>query len=249
MKSPTVGRNSPHDFRETWLHAAVDELRIYFNECFAHEPSGKQLSVPENIRVAIGFPSTGRKGRRESETWHAMSSSDNSYEIFIRPDKSEPVQVLGALVKELVHAALPDIETHGKLYKGAAQKVGLHGKMRNAEPGLLLERRLRELAAKLGPLPHATLDISGDPLTAVSPPIKLKPIGQVKKRGGQYVKAECHAEGCPYIVRVAKTHVRDIGAPVCPKHGPMHVNLSDSQQEDETEPSESEAVTMASRIA
>jgi hypothetical protein len=57
----------------------------------------------------IAFTSTGRNGSRKSKSWHASSSADNHYEIFIRADISDPVEVLSLLVKELVHTTLPDV--------------------------------------------------------------------------------------------------------------------------------------------
>ena len=150
-----------HEYREGWLKAAVTELRPYF------EKVGHPL--PDNIRLAIGFPSTGRKGKRLGECWHSESSDDNSYEIFIRPDLAEPEKILPVLMRELVHAALPTGVQHGKLFKGAAIKVGLQGKMRDAQPGELLQEHLAKVAANLGPLPHARLHIEDDPLIAVAP--------------------------------------------------------------------------------
>src|ERR1700730_16482913 len=129
MKLPNT-----HDTREGWLKAATSELRTHF------ENSGYPL--PEKIRFAIGFPSTGRKGNRVGECWHSSTSADDHFEIFIRADQSDPVEVLGILVHELVHAVLPITAGHGKLYKAAALKIGLEGKMRHAMPGLPLQRNL-----------------------------------------------------------------------------------------------------------
>src|SRR5271165_2018059 len=88
-----------HDFRESWLRAAAAELRPYF--------ASVGYPLPDNIRFAIAFTSTGRKGQRVGECWHSSTSDDATYEIFIRADLAEPVEVLGVLVKELVHTALP----------------------------------------------------------------------------------------------------------------------------------------------
>src|SRR5277367_7132664 len=52
-----------HDTREGWLRAATNELRDYFKRC--------GYPLPDNIRFAIGFPSTGRKGNRVGECWHS----------------------------------------------------------------------------------------------------------------------------------------------------------------------------------
>jgi hypothetical protein len=126
-------------------------LRSYFTGC--------GYPLPDHIRFAIAFPSTGRKGNRVGECWHSSTSSDDHYEIIIRADLSEPVEVLGVLVHELVHAVVPVEAKHGKLYRAAAIKIGLEGKMIHALPGILLRNRLAELAVNLGPLPHARLNI------------------------------------------------------------------------------------------
>lgn len=131
-----------HDTREAWLRAATNDLRPYFKSC------GYEL--PENIRFAIAFPSTGRKGKRVGECWHSSTSADAAYEIFIRADLFEPEDVLAVLIKELVHTLLPADEGHGKQFKTAATRIGLEGSMRQAVPGPLLKERLKTLAAGLG---------------------------------------------------------------------------------------------------
>src|SRR3984957_16877436 len=125
MKAP----GNQHDLRESWLRAAVNLLRPYFVDI--------GYPLPEHIRVAIAFPSTGRKGKRLAECWHSKSSADENFAIFIRADLAEPLEVLGVLVKELVHSALPDGVGHGKEFKAAATKAGLQGPMRTARPGVL----------------------------------------------------------------------------------------------------------------
>ena len=121
-----------HDTREGWLRAATNELRPYFDGC--------SYPLPDKIRFAIGFPSTGRKGNRVGECWHSSTSADEHFEIFIRADLSEPEKVLGVLVHELVHAVVPVDAKHGKKYRDAAVKIGLQGKMVHAMPGILLRR-------------------------------------------------------------------------------------------------------------
>ena len=88
---------------------------------------------------------------------------DSAYEIFIRADLFEPEQVLGVLIKELVHTLLPADAGHGKEFRTAAMRIGLEGPMRQATPGPLLRERLQELAVSLGPLPHAQLYIEQQP--------------------------------------------------------------------------------------
>jgi hypothetical protein len=218
-----MAKSNTHDTRESWLRAATDELRPYFTRC------GHPL--PDRIRFAIGFPSTGRKGNRVGECWHSSTSADEHFEIFIRADLAKPEKVLGVLVHELVHAVVPVDARHGKLYRAAAIKIGLQGKMVHALPGELLQKRLDDLAASLGPLPHARLDIERGT-------DNRGPADKEKKQRNRHLKAECEIDGHGYIVRVALSHVRTDGPPICPKHKePMTVDLpaEDEAGEQETE--------------
>ncbi len=133
------------------------------------------------------------------------------------------------LMKQLIHAALPDDAGHGKLFRDAAIKIGLEGPMRKAEPDAKLQKRLEEIAAMLGPLPHASLHIKESPLTAVNPVVAL---AGPKKQKSRTHAAECLSEGCGYKVRVATKPVREIGPPHCPRHGAMHVHFPKDDPED-----------------
>src|SRR6202167_2672522 len=132
------GKDNTHDSRESWLRSATAALRPYSESC--------GFPVPENIRFAIAFPSTGRRGARIGECWHSSTSDDPNFEIIIRADIADPVEVLGVLVHELIHAVLPADAGHGKLYKEAAIKIGLEVMMRQALPNRLLRPRLVEVA-------------------------------------------------------------------------------------------------------
>jgi hypothetical protein len=209
MKEPA--KTNRHDTREGWLRAASAELRPYFQSV--------GYPLPENIRYSIGFPSTGRRGSRVGECWHSSTSDDENFEIFIRADLADPTEVLGILVHELVHAALPIDAGHGKLYRAAALRVGLQGKMRTAGPGQLLGNRLAELAATLGPLPHARLNIEKGRENR-------GPADRPKKQGTRLLKAECPVKDCGYSVRVTSKWVVEAGPPGCPRHGPMVIAQS-----------------------
>jgi hypothetical protein len=210
-----------HDSRESWMRAAANDLRSFFEVC--------GYPIPPNIRYAIAFPSTGRYGARVGECWYSSTSDDGHFEIIVRADSADPVQVLGILVHELVHACLPVGAGHGKLYRDAALKLGLEGKMRQAMPGKFLKARLVRLAESLGPLPHAKLNIErgrDNKLSADGP----------KRQRTRMLKAECAGKGCGYTLRVAEKWFKDIGPPHCPKHGAMTVHLPDDvEDEAETE--------------
>jgi hypothetical protein len=223
MKTASPPTSNRYEFREAWLRAATLELRPYF--------ASAGYNVPENIRFAIAFTSTGRKGNRRSESWHASSSADNNYEIFIRADIAAPIEVLVFLVKELVHTALPDGAGHGKEYRDAAMMIGLLPPMRDARPAPHLVEYLEKLAALLGPLPHDQLNIAHDPLIAVNPskPVAISLNGH-RTQTSRMFRASCKAQGCTFLVRVAAEKVREIGPPHCPKHGAMNVDLPADEQ-------------------
>jgi hypothetical protein len=213
-----VAKSNFREFREEWLQDATGQLRPYFLEC--------GLELPQKIRFAIAFPSTGRKGNRLGETWHSRSSGDGTYEIIIRSDLAEPADVLAVLVNKLVHTVVPDDASHGRRFRAVATKVGLSGKIHKSEPGPLLQRRLGEIADKLGPLPHAALNITDNPMTT-------KPVDRPKRQSGRKLKAECLEcanEGKSYILRIAAASVRDVGKPHCPKHGEMSVEEPGEEQ-------------------
>jgi len=215
------------DERALWLRAAADLLREDFAKA--------GWPLPDKIR--FGFSTKGKGTQKVSECWHSPASADGAYEIFIRADQDEPVPILGFLVRELVHAALPIDSSHSTKFYLAAKDIGLTGPMRIAVPNHLLEARLKAIADHLGPLPHRALNISWSPFAAR------------KVQTGRMLKATCDATFdagdklgvCGYTVRVAAKWAKDYGV-VCPKHGPITVKLppddleSELDQEPETIP-------------
>jgi len=184
-----------HTTREGWLLAATNELRPHFAD--------HGFILPDKIRHALAFTSTGKRGRMAGECWHAESSGDQHYEIYIRPDKDDPVEVLGVLVHELIHTLLPPTVKHGKQFRDIASLVGLQGKMQQTIPSPLLLEKLKTIAANLGTLPHAKLNFTS---ASESP----------KKQAKKWLKAECGAS-CGYSVRITSKWAK-IGLPVCPVH-------------------------------
>jgi hypothetical protein len=217
-----VSKPNIHDSRESWLRAATNELRPFFAQL--------DLPLPATIRFAIAFTSRGKRTQVAGETWYPSASADGHHEIIIRCDFADPLDVLGILVHELVHVVLPATAKHGKVFKAAALRVGLEGKMIHALPGPILKERLQALAATLGPLPHAKLDFEN---AAADRP---------KKQGTRMLKAACESGECGYTVRVAASWVRKLGPPHCPRHGPMQVDLPAEEEAEEVAEDEKECV-------
>jgi hypothetical protein len=210
MKSTNV-----YTSRESWLRAATDELRPDFENI--------GCPLPEKIRFAIAFTSTGKRGHMAGECWHPESSDDQHYEIILRADISDPVEVLGVLVHELVHTLLPATVNHGKGFRALALRIGLEGAMRHTQPTPLLKQRLQAIAANLGELPHAKLNFMGS--------------SDVPKREQtRHLKAECGATGCGYTFQISAKWAR-AALPICPmnpKHGKLVCDLPDDSDNNAT---------------
>ncbi|HUY68533.1 MAG TPA: hypothetical protein VMV79_04455 [Alphaproteobacteria bacterium] len=215
MKTPNI-----HTTREGWLRAAANELRPYFEKI--------GYALPENIRFAIAFTSSGKRGKKAAECWHQSSSADRHYEIIIRADIADPVEVLGRLVPQLIHVLLPIEARHGKSYRDIAMRVGLEGPMRQAVPSALLKERLQALALTLGPLPHGKLDFAAR-------------AGSRKKSGSRFLKAECGK--CGYAIRIIPKWAK-IGLPACPanaKHGLLICDIPEESEDKEPDSGDKDA--------
>ena len=207
------------------MKAATERLRPLFARV--------DHPLPDAGSAAIGFTSRGAKGNRVGECWASVASADRHFEIFIRPDKADPVEVLGILTHELCHAALPLGVAHGKEFKALALKVGLIGKMREAMPGPILTDHLAEIARDLGDLPHASLNIEFRE-TAPRP----KQTTRMLKAWCEGVTGEGSHEPCDYVVRLTATHARK-GAPICGVHQcRMTIEWPAEDPEGEAEPTD-----------
>jgi hypothetical protein len=74
--------------REEWLNLVAEQMAPWF------ETQGHKLP---RYRVAIGFPSTGKRGKRIGECWDGRASADGTFEVLIRPDQSDPIAVAAIL--------------------------------------------------------------------------------------------------------------------------------------------------------
>ena len=175
--------------REQWLMAAVEHIVPIFEE--------KGYSVPV-VKVSVGFPSTGAKGRHLGQCWSTRSAIDGVNQIFIAPHLETPFHFLDTLVHELVHAVDNCESGHGEKFKRIAKDVGLLGPMRSASAGALLKHQLNEVAEKLGSFPHGRLNLP------------IRNMQKAAKRPG----ARCAK--CGYEVVMLKKYL-SLGAPICPK--------------------------------
>ena len=175
--------------REQWLMAAVDYLVPIFE--------ARGYLVPA-VKVSVGFPSTGGKGRHLGQCWSSKAAEDGLNQIFIAPHLKTPLDFLDTLVHELVHAVDNCESGHGEGFKKIALDVGLKGPMRSAGAGDHLKQDLIRITEKLGVFPHGRLSL---PIPTAQ---------KAPKRPG----AKCAK--CGYEVVMLKKHL-DLGPPICPK--------------------------------
>ena len=207
-QTPPLPSTNLHTTREGWLLAATNELRSYF-QLYVY-------TLPDKIRFSIAFTSTGKRGHMAGECWHAEASNDQHYEIIIRIDNDDPVEVLAVLVHELVHTILPPTVKHGKEFRDIALRIGLEGEMRHTRPNPSLKERLIALATSLGALPHAKLNFIGSSDVP-------------KKQRTRHLVAECSTDGCGYRVQISAKWAR-AALPTCPmnsKHGRLVCDIPD----------------------
>jgi hypothetical protein len=201
--------------REAWLEAAVTLMTPLFKSA--------GYEVPK-VRVACGWPSArglSAKKRVLGEAWCKTASSDKVAQIFISPlmDKTvEPYAVLPVLVHEVVHTVVGNKEGHNKVFGKCARAVGLEGKLTSTIAGEKLLEACTQWDKQLGQYPHCKLDQSKRP---------------VNKQTTRMIKCEC--EECGYVVRTSKKWILEVGAPHCPKHGAMHHDPIEENDEDENE--------------
>jgi hypothetical protein len=175
--------------REAWLLNAVEHLKPVFEKAGYYLPQ---------VRVSVGFTSTGARSRHIGQCWSTCASADNINQIFIAPQESDSVEVLDTLTHELVHAVDDCKNGHGEKFKEIALAVGLKGPMRSAGANESLRQELARIAEKLGKYPHPRLSVpSGSPRA------------QTKRPGAKCSK-------CGYEVVMLKKFI-PMGPPMCPK--------------------------------
>ncbi len=212
----SIAHPDPHPNRESWLNDVAGRLRPAFAQMGA--------PLPERLRIAIGFPSTGRRAKATGECWDSAASADATFEILVRPDLAEAegalaLPVAAALARELVHAAVGIRAGRGPAYRKVAHSIGLVGPMRATSPGPAFLALIAPVLDAAGPLPHARLEADREALAAAQDagdaPITTGP----RKQANRHVKCACPT--CGYIVRTARKWIDQVGPPHCPRHGPM----------------------------
>lgn len=204
--------NEKYPTREQWLEAAVTALRPLLHEVKEtflgdmRATEAQPFDVPE-VRVSVGWPSKGgtrSKGKVIGQCWKGSVAMDGHPQVFISPilRPTSPIEVLGVLLHELIHAWDDCQSGHRGRFARTARAVGLAGKMTatEVEEDSELYARLRKILEDLGTFPHSGIIFE-----------EMEKVAG--KQSTRMLKLECPNDG--YIVRTTQKWL-DVGMPSCP---------------------------------
>lgn len=155
--------------REEWLLAFTTKARPLFKKL------GSPL--PKDVRMSVGFPSTGQKSKVIGQCFAASASEGNVHEIFLRPSlQADSRRIAGVLVHELCHAA--GHWGHGAGFKKLATGLGLGGKMTATIETDAFYEWADPIIKEIGKSPGAALK-------------DAETVGGKKKQSTRMLKVEC----------------------------------------------------------
>jgi predicted SprT family Zn-dependent metalloprotease len=185
-----------HAARELWMYRIAEALYPRFAE----------LKYPDrpSIRIGVGYPTTGARGKAIGQCHNSASSRDKVHEITISPRLDESIEVAGVVAHELCHAYLfkyfPDENCgHGKKFRNLATAIGLTGKMRSTACGEAFTRFLEPVLISLGEYPHGALRADG---------LKTRRVQSTRMK-------KVYCPSCEYLMRVTQKWI-ETAIPRCP---------------------------------
>jgi hypothetical protein len=186
-EEPATANVTPSLERQQWLERAVEALRNRF--------IGVGYTVPQKIRVSIGWPKRAASCGAIGECWSIDASSDRHAELFVSPELTEGLRILDVLAHEMVHATVGTAAGHQKPFKQCALKIGLVGPMRATTASPEFTVWADALMRRIGPYPAGYLT-------------------DTPKQGTRMLKCECAT--CGYTVRITRKWLTLAGPPICP---------------------------------
>ena len=182
--------------RELWLYRIAESLYPKFGEL--------GFSIRPPVRIGVGHPSTGARGKRVGECYFASASKDKRHEIIVSPKLDDSMEVAGVVAHELCHAYLqssfPEEDCgHGKKFRQLATSIGLTGKMRSTIPGESFKRFLQPVLDAVGEYPHGALAAAES--------------SRRKIQSTRLKKVICPE--CGYTMRVTQKWI-ETAVPICP---------------------------------
>jgi hypothetical protein len=185
--TPVEAGKTPSLERQQWLEHAVEALRTKF--------AAAGYTVPQKIRVSIGWPKRAASCGAIGECWSTEASSDRHAELFISPELTDGARILDVLTHELNHATVGTEAGHGRPFKQCALAIGLQGPMRATTATPEFTTWAETLLKRIGPYPAGFLT-------------------DTPKQGTRLEKCECSR--CGYLARVTRKWLSLSGPPICP---------------------------------
>lgn len=177
--------------RHAWIEKATVALRRRF--------AGLGYTVPQQLRVSIGFPKGTRGGNHLlGQCWGTKASTDGHHELFISPELTDDARLMDVLAHELVHAVVGVEAGHKAPFKKCAEAIGLTGKMTATTASEEFNVWARGEIRKIGPYPAGGLRVGAE----------------TKKQSTRLLKCQCGV--CGYTARVTAKWL-DLGTPICPQ--------------------------------
>jgi hypothetical protein len=102
-------RIAPSLERQQWLEHAVEALREKFAEA--------GYTIPDKIRVSVGWPKRAASCGAIGECWSTAASSDQHHELFVSPQLTESTRIMDVLAHELTHATVGTDAGHKKRFR------------------------------------------------------------------------------------------------------------------------------------
>lgn len=222
--------------RETWLNDLATLMAPRFEEL------GKPLPA---FRVSIGFTGAPKTANAIGVCYSAKASADGRHEIFIVPQKADPLEVAAILAHELTHAAVGLKCGHKGPFATVALELGFQRPLTKWRgPTDALRDWLQPLLDQLPALPHAALRDHAEPSNEAAEgddePEEPSNSNEKKKQSTRMLKATCQAiapaggdgngpgQPCGYTIRISKKWAKEMGA-CCPVHGGMEVEGVDDE--------------------
>ena len=176
--------------REGWL---IETAQFILDDILL--PVSPDHAAPR-VRLSIGNP-TGRNSKALACCYKREASADAHNEIFVTPSMDDSLEILSALVHELIHAIDNCESGHRGFFAITARRVGLEGKLTQTHASTDLKAILQGYIDLLGDIPHAKLDMS-----------------KARKKGGTRM-LKCQCEECGFTYRTSSKWLTDMHNTTC----------------------------------
>lgn len=179
-----------HDTREGWLKGAMGILGERYFKANGYE-------LPEKLAVSCGFPRSS-SGKAIGQCFDPKCSKDETTHMFVCPTRDEPVEVLGILLHEMIHASVGIEAGHKGPFRKLAKEFGLEGKMTATvvAEGTDLHAQMLRIAGELGTYPHAA----------------MQPVKRARKPGGGWLRYRSATEE-DYKILISPKQLEEHGPP------------------------------------